>query len=77
MPTRKTSLTMDADLLDEAREYGINISAAASSGLESVVKAERQRRWQNENRAWIDDYNRIVETHGLPLAKHRAFRPED
>ncbi|MEM8823076.1 MAG: type II toxin-antitoxin system CcdA family antitoxin [Pseudomonadota bacterium] len=77
MPTRKTSLTMDADLLDEAKEYGINISAAASSGLEKVVKAERQRRWQTENQAWVDEYNALVEKHGLPLAKHRAFRPED
>lgn len=73
MPTRKTSLTMDADTLDEARRYGINVSAAAQSGLESVVRAERQRRWKEENRSWIEEYNAWIEKNGLPLEKQRLF----
>ncbi|MEM7643269.1 MAG: type II toxin-antitoxin system CcdA family antitoxin [Pseudomonadota bacterium] len=77
MPTRKTSLTMDADLLDEAKKYGINISAAAKDGVERVVKEERTRRWQEENRGWIEEYNDLVRKNGLPLAKLRAFMPEE
>ena len=73
MPTRKTSLTMDANLLDEARRYGVNVSAAAAGGVEAVVKTERQRRWKEENRSWIGAYNRWIEENGVPLARHRKF----
>ena len=73
MPTRKTSLTMDADLLDEARSYGINVSAAAQSGVLDVVKAERRRRWREENREGIEDYNRWIEENGIPLSEYRKF----
>lgn len=73
MPTRKTSLTMEAALLDEARSYGINVSAAAQSGVEAVVKAERWKRWQDENREGIEAYNAWIEENGIPLARYRKF----
>ncbi|MEM7490771.1 MAG: type II toxin-antitoxin system CcdA family antitoxin [Pseudomonadota bacterium] len=73
MPTRKTSLTMDADLLDEAKSYGINVSAAASAGVEKLVKEERTKRWQEENRDWVEAYNRWVEENGIPLSEYRTF----
>ena len=73
MPMRKTSMTMDADLLDEARRYGVNVSAAAQSGVETVVKAERWRRWREENREGIEAYNRWIEKNGIPLAQYRKF----
>ena len=76
MPTRKTSMTMDADLLEEARRYRINVSAAAQSGVETVVKAERWRRWQDENRDDMQKLNEWVEANGLPLARQRVFAPE-
>lgn len=73
MPTRKTSLTMDAQILDEAKSYGINVSAAAQTGVEAVVKAERQRRWKEDNRAGIEEYNRWVEKNGILLSRYRKF----
>lgn len=73
MPTRKTSISMDADTLEEARRYGINVSAAAQGGLESVVRAERQRRWKEEHRSWIEGYNTWIEKNGIPLAQYRKF----
>ncbi|TFL18324.1 type II toxin-antitoxin system CcdA family antitoxin [Jannaschia formosa] len=73
MPTRKTSLSLDADLLDEAKSYGINVSAAASSGLEAAVKAERQERLREELRPGIEAYNRWIAENGIPLAKYRKF----
>ena len=73
MPTRKTSLTLDAATLDEARRYGINVSAAAKQGIESVVRAERHRRWKEEHREDIRRLNDWVETNGLPLENQRLF----
>ena len=46
---RKTSLTLDATALDDAREFGINVSAVAESALRDAVAEARRRRWLAEN----------------------------
>ena len=77
MPTaplrRSTSLTLDRRLLDEARELGVNVSRAAEDGVALAVRAARARRWQEENAAAIDDYNRFIDAVGVPLAEFRKF----
>ena len=70
---RSTSMTLDADLLDEARALGVNISRSAEEGLAAAVKAERGRRWREENRAAFEEYNRYIEENGIPLAQYRKF----
>jgi antitoxin CcdA len=72
-PTRKTSLTLDTEHLDEARSYGINISAAATEGVAQQVKARRWRRWQDENRAWIASHKAWIEETGVPFAEYRTI----
>ncbi len=76
MPTRKTSLTLDTALLDEARSYGIDVSAAAQSGVAGVVKAERARRLREELQPEIAAHDDYVERNGLPLARVRDVWPE-
>ena len=61
---RATNITADAELLDEAKSYGINLSRTFQEALEAKVKAERARRWLEENREAIESYNRHIEEHG-------------
>jgi antitoxin CcdA len=70
---RSTSLTLDRRLLDEARELGVNISRAAEDGVAQAVRAARARRWREENAAAMDDYNRFIDAHGVPLSEFRKF----
>lgn len=70
---RPTNLTMDADLLDEARSCGVNLSRAAEAGLRAAVRAAKAEAWRRENRAALEASNDWAEAHGLPLAKHRLF----
>ena len=70
---RATSMTLDAALLDEARALGLNISRAAEEGIRAQVRAERARRWKEDNAADIADYNRWIEENGVPLARYRKF----
>ena len=72
-PRRSTSLTLDRRLLDEARELGVNISRAAEDGVALAIRAARTRQWQEENAAAMDDYNRFIDTHGVPLSEFRKF----
>lgn len=72
-PRRATSMTLDAALLDEARALGINLSRAAEEGILAQVRAERARRWKQENAAEIAAYNKWIEENGVPLARYRKF----
>lgn len=71
--TRKTSLSLDRELLNEAKSYGINVSRAAHAGIEAAVRSERARRWQAEHRETIETYNQWVEEQGTAFGDLRKF----
>lgn len=68
-----TNVSLDANLVAEARELGINISQASMRGLEDAVRSARAQQWLDENRASLEWWNEYVENHGLPLAQYRQF----
>jgi antitoxin CcdA len=70
---RPTNVSLDAALIDKAKELGINVSRACEDGLAKEVKEELGRRWLKDNQAAIESSNAYVEKHGLPLAKYRPF----
>jgi antitoxin CcdA len=73
-PSRKSAnLSLDSDLVSQARDLKINLSRAAEEGIGRAVKAEQERLWRLENAEAIAASNRYVEEHGLPLAKYRQF----
>ncbi len=43
MASTRTTFTVDEDLVEEARQNGINISAAARAGVAAAVQAARAR----------------------------------
>lgn len=68
---RPSNLSLDADLVAEARALDINVSRAAEEGLARAVSEEKARRWKEENREAMESWNAYVEKHGLPLEKYR------
>ena len=75
MNTRKkaVNLSIDAELLYQAREIGLNLSQELEARLKQRTKAERWARWQEDNREAIDAYNRRVARRGLFSDGHRRF----
>ncbi|MFJ6328567.1 MULTISPECIES: type II toxin-antitoxin system CcdA family antitoxin [unclassified Rhizobium] len=72
--TRKAAnLSLDEQLVADARELKINISRAAEDGITRAIKAERERLWLLENAEAIEQANAYVEKHGLPFGKYRQF----
>lgn len=65
---RKTSLTLDADALDAARDLGINVSAVADAALHEAVAQARRRKWLAENAAAFAEQAAWHEQNGHPLA---------
>jgi antitoxin CcdA len=70
---RPTNLSLDAGLLDEARELGVNLSRACERGLAEQVAEARAERWRAENAPALADSNAFVEREGLPLTHLRLF----
>jgi antitoxin CcdA len=62
---KAVNLTIDRELLQQARELKVNLSKALEERLAAIVREERARRWQEENREAIEAYNRFVDKHGL------------
>jgi antitoxin CcdA len=58
---KAVNLSIDAELIDEAKSAGTNLSAV----LERALKEERARRWLAENAEAIAAYNRDVEERGV------------
>ena len=63
-PKKSTNLSINSDLLRQAKERRINISQALELRLVDLLREENSRKWKEENREAIDDYNRRIEAHG-------------
>jgi antitoxin CcdA len=65
VPKRATNLSINAELLREAKELDINLSAEFEKHLSGVVRERRAEQWLRENQEAIAAYNRMVEKHGI------------
>lgn len=70
---KATNLTLNTEVLAEAKKLGINISKACNAFLESLVRQEKERLWKLENADFIASYNKTIEDEGLPLDSWRTF----
>lgn len=70
---KAANLSIDADVLAEAKALSVNISRAAEAGISDAVRKEKERRWKEENREALESWNRWVEENGIPLAEYRQF----
>lgn len=72
-PRKRTTLTLDPKLIEEARALNINISQSAEKGLREDVRIAKTAAWKAENAEAIKSANAYVEENGLPLAEYRMF----
>ena len=49
----------------EAKALGLNISQIAGAALREALRAEQKRRYMDENREAIAEYNAFIEKHGV------------
>ena len=70
---KPTNVSINQQLLAEAKALEVNISKAAEAGLARAIADRRADLWLAENRAALDSSNAYFDKHGLPLAKYRSF----
>ena len=65
-PKKPTNLTVNSDLLAQAKALGINLSAVLEQSLTQEVKKRKAEAWLRENRTAMESYN-------LDLSEYGAF----
>ena len=64
-PKKPANLSINSDLLQQAKEHHINLSQALELRLTEILRDEKRRNWIEENRDAMDEYNRRIETNGV------------
>ncbi|MBX3635376.1 MAG: type II toxin-antitoxin system CcdA family antitoxin [Rubrivivax sp.] len=76
-PKRAVNLSLNAKVLDMAREMGLNISQTVDALLTEEVLRQYWQRWQHDNAEAIAAYNERVAREGLFSDRYRSFmRPQ-
>jgi antitoxin CcdA len=70
---KPANLSVNSDLLKQARELQLNLSATLEEALAEKVRERRRDRWLMENREAIAAYNEHVERHGVFSERLRSF----
>ena len=64
---RPTNVSLNPELVEEARALGVNVSRACDTGLEAELKSERARQWKAENAEAIASFNAWFRENGVLL----------
>ena len=70
---RATNVSIRVDLLDAARDAGVNLSATLERALAEELASLKRARWREENRGAIAAYNEFVDEHGTFSDGVRSF----
>ena len=70
---KAANLSIDANVLADAKALDINVSRAAETGIAEAVRKEKGRRWLEENREALLYFNQWYEENGNPLDEYRQF----
>jgi antitoxin CcdA len=70
---KPANLSLDTELVAEAKSLGINLSRAAEDGLRRAVSDAKTEAWKRENEKTFEAINAWVEENGIPFAEFRQF----
>ncbi len=76
-PKRATNLTLNAKVLDTARELGMNLSQTVDGLLAEEVQRRYWERWNVENAEAIAHYNARIERDGTLSQRIRKHLAEE
>ena len=72
-PKKSTNLSINSDLLRQAKERNINLSKTLEQRLLELLVEEKRQQWKEENRKAIDEYNRRIAEQGIFGDDLRSF----
>ncbi len=70
---KATNVSINADLLRQAKDAGINLSQAIEERLIQLLTEKKRHQWIDENRDALEAYNRRVAARGVFSDGLRGF----
>jgi antitoxin CcdA len=64
-PKRAVNVSIDAEILQVAKEMKINLSQAFEDTLRELTQEERERRFKEEIKPFVDSHNALIERIGI------------
>jgi antitoxin CcdA len=72
-PKKAANLSLNSELLSEAKRLNINLSATMEKALEKEVRQQLKVEWLEQNAEAIEACNELTEKHGLFSDSYRVF----
>ena len=72
-PKKAANLSLNSELLAEAKRLNINLSATMEKALMKEVSQRLRAEWLEKNTEALDACNELTETHGLFSDSYRVF----
>ncbi|MDX8394837.1 MAG: type II toxin-antitoxin system CcdA family antitoxin [Mariprofundaceae bacterium] len=72
-PKKAANLSLNSDLLAEAKHLKINLSATMEKALIKEVRLLKRKQWLEENQEAIQACNELAESKGLFSDAYRVF----
>jgi antitoxin CcdA len=72
-PKKATNLSVNSDLLEQAKSSKINLSQTLEQALAEKLREHKKRQWLAENRDALDNYNQRIEADGVFSDDLRQF----
>ncbi|MDO8412483.1 MAG: type II toxin-antitoxin system CcdA family antitoxin [Gallionellaceae bacterium] len=63
-PKKSANLSINADLLQQAKRLNINLSQTLEQHLAEIIRQAQRSQWLIENKKALDVYNRRIEKQG-------------
>ena len=64
-PKKSANLSINADLLQQAKQLNINLSQTFEQHLADIIRQAQRSQWLAENQSALDEYNRRIERRGM------------
>jgi len=72
-PKNAANLSINHDLLIQAKALHINLSATLEQGLTEIVRVKHRQQWLEDNKQGIMQYNQRIESEGCFSDSLRNF----
>lgn len=70
---KAVNVTLDADLLAEAKAFGTNLSQVLERAVKNEHREKRWAKWRDDNREATELMNAYVKKNGLWSKKYRTW----
>lgn len=73
MAKKATNLSVDPELLKQARALDLNLSEIFERSLSEAIREKQRDKWLTDNKESIEAHNRYVERYGVFSKGRRMF----